>query len=75
MYIDNWFIHSPSKESAATSISVALRILADTGFKVNLEKCDLTPMQKLPWLGIEWGSVNGSDSRQHSSNAPHRSKS
>lgn len=27
-------------------------------FRVNLEKCALTPMQKLPWLGTEWETIN-----------------
>lgn len=27
-------------------------------FIVNLEKFDLIPMQKLPWIGIEWDMIN-----------------
>ncbi|KAK8392911.1 hypothetical protein O3P69_013140 [Scylla paramamosain] len=60
MYQDDWIIHSPTKVGVSTSISVALKVLADMGFKVNLDKSALTPMQKLCWLRIEWDMVNAS---------------
>lgn len=58
MYLDDWLIHSPTKEGVAISVSVALSVLADMGFKVNLDKSALTPTQKLCWLGVEWDTTN-----------------
>lgn len=60
MYLDDWLLHSPTKEGVATSVSVALKVLADMGFKVNLDKSALTPTQKICWLGIEWDTINSS---------------
>lgn len=51
-------IHSPTRQGVANSATVALRVLADMGFWVNLEKSALTPTQILPFLSIEWDTLN-----------------
>lgn len=60
MYLDDWLRYSPSKKWISNDVMVALRVLADIGFRANLKESALTSMQKLPWLGIEWDTIDGS---------------
>lgn len=60
MYLDNRLIYGPIKEDVSTSVLVALSVLADMGFKVNLDKCALTPTRKLCWLWTKWDVINAS---------------
>lgn len=57
MYMDDWLIHLLTREGAATSVSVALGLLVDKWFKVNLDKSTLISTQKLFCLGIEWDTI------------------
>ncbi|XP_045106652.1 uncharacterized protein LOC123501712 [Portunus trituberculatus] len=60
MYLDDWLIHSPTKEGVLNGVSVTLKVLGDMGFQVNWDKSAFTLEQKLCWLGIEWDTINAS---------------
>ncbi|XP_045104921.1 uncharacterized protein LOC123500300 [Portunus trituberculatus] len=47
MYLDDWLIHSPTKEGVLNGVSVTLKVLGDMGFQVNWDKSAFTSEQKL----------------------------
>ena len=60
MYLDDWLLHSPTREGVANNVSATLRVLAVMGFFVNFPKSATTPTQQLDWLGIRWDTTTAS---------------
>lgn len=57
LYLEEWLLHSPSKDGVANNILVVLGVLADMGFIVDMGKSAFTPMQQLDWLWIRWNTT------------------
>ena len=58
MYLDDWLVYSPSKEKTLTNVRVAMKVLGEMGFVINVPKSSLVPSQQLDWLGIRWDTVS-----------------
>ncbi|XP_076052207.1 uncharacterized protein LOC143031779 [Oratosquilla oratoria] len=43
VYLDDWLVYSPSREKTLTSVLVAVRVLGEMGFLLNLPKSSLVP--------------------------------
>ena len=57
-YLDDIFICNSSYERVKQDLAVALDILRNLGFSINVQKSVLTPTQKLLHLGYIWDSTN-----------------
>ena len=53
-YLDDWLIWADSSLACAQARDVALQVLQQMGFLVNLGKSRLQPSQQFEWLGIDW---------------------
>jgi hypothetical protein len=65
-YLDDWLVLAESQELCAQHTGLVLRETESLGFRVNLEKSDLIPSQRFPFLGmvldtVSWSAAPSSD--------------
>lgn len=53
-YLDDWIIHHVDKIVVINHLKLTIQLAAVMGFKVNIEKSQLFPVQTLKYLGIEF---------------------
>ncbi|XP_068213953.1 uncharacterized protein [Palaemon carinicauda] len=53
-YLDDWLVWAASKEECTQASKEVIQFLEHLGFKINLEKSRLSPVQKFQWLGVHW---------------------
>ena len=56
-YIDDLLLVGPTAESCSAAVSEGIKILTDLGFVVNYKKSQLSPLQRVRYLGFEVDSV------------------
>ncbi len=57
-YLDDWLILAQSREQLGDHRDLVLRHLSQLGLRVNWEKCNLSPVQRISFLGVELDSVS-----------------
>ncbi len=57
-YLDDWLILAQSREQLGDPRDLVLRHLSQLGLRVNWEKSKLSPVQRISFLGVEFGSVS-----------------
>ncbi len=57
-YLDDWLILAQSREQLCDHRDLVLRHLGQLGLRVNWEKCKLSPVQRISFLGVELDSVS-----------------
>ncbi len=57
-YLDDWLILAQSHEQLCAHRDLVIRHLSQLGLRVNWEKSQVVPMQKISFLGMELDSVN-----------------
>ena len=57
-YLDDWIIWAPSLEECSWAVAECVRTLETMGFLLNWEKSEVSPVQRITWLGPHWDSVS-----------------
>ena len=57
-YLDDWLFWSHSRKECSKAIDQATSIFESMGWLINFEKSQITPSQRLVWLGVEWDSTS-----------------
>lgn len=54
VYIDDWFLWNHSAQQLALDTQIALSVLRQLGFTINMEKSQLQPLSHIIFLGVLW---------------------
>lgn len=57
VYLDDWLFIADSEENLQKQLDMAIKFMRSLGFIINIEKSELTPTQKIEFLGFELNSI------------------
>ena len=58
-YIDNWIVYGRSRAEALKYRHMLVDLLLSSALGINYPKSELTPAQRLIWIGLELNLQNG----------------
>lgn len=56
LYLDDWLLHSQSKEACTEDLQKTLLLAPELGLLINFQKSQLTPSQEIAYLGMRINS-------------------